>query len=71
MIVVLYLAAIFVAGQTEPTPGVCSGLGWGCEVSGSDAAGLAAVLLAGPGVTVLVVGYVVIAVVRRIWHRVR
>ena len=64
--IIVYAGMVLAAGQTKPTPGVCSGIGWGCELSGSDAAAFAAILLALPAIGVLLAGHIVIAVVRRV-----
>ncbi len=64
--VTVFIGLVVAAGRTKPTPGVCSGIGWGCELSGSDAAAVAAILLALPAVCVLLAGHVVIALVQRV-----
>ncbi len=55
------------AGQTEQQPGQCSGIGWGCSLSGSDAAAFVAIIVVPPALAILAIGHGVIGVVQ--WLR--
>lgn len=63
---VLWMAAL---SQTELPEGTCSGLGWGCEVAGWDAVGIALIFVGVPLLLVLVVGHVIIGLAQ--WLRSR
>jgi hypothetical protein len=55
------------AATTDQPDGQCSGLGWGCTLSGGDLAWFIAAFLIPPAVVVLIVGHLAIWAVQR--HR--
>lgn len=68
-VVVAVVALLLVAvGETAHPESQCSGIGWGCTLSGGDLAAFVALLIVPPALIVLAVGHLVIWAVQR-WRR--
>ncbi|MGB5187504.1 MAG: hypothetical protein WBO84_10305 [Acidimicrobiia bacterium] len=67
MVIVPFLFVLVSVFQTEIGPGECSGIGWGCELSGADGAGIVLIFLGIPALVVLLLGHLVIGLVQ--WLR--
>jgi len=68
LVVTVVVAVLLAAASTTQPDGQCTGIGWGCTVSGGDLAALLAVFLVPPAVIVLLVGHLTIWAVQR-WRR--
>ena len=66
MLVVGLAASVLLAeALSKPPPGACEGIGWGCNVYGTDAAFFAALFVVPVTLMMLLVGNALIAVVAR------
>lgn len=63
VVIALVLIMLGMAASTEQPEGVCSGIGWGCELSGAALAGFVAMLIVPVAVVVLPVGHLLISAV--------
>lgn len=62
-----FAAFLLYLSQTELPPGQCSGIGWGCELAGMDAVGIALLFYGIPLALVWLIGHAVIGLVQ--WRR--
>ena len=56
---------LLAAGSTDHPEGQCSGIGWGCTLSGGDLAAFVGGYLVPPALIVLGLGHLVIAAIQR------
>lgn len=69
IIVIPFTAWMIWLSQTELPDGTCSGIGWGCEVAGWDAVGIALLFVGVPLLFVLLCGHLIIGLAQ--WLRSR
>jgi CHASE2 domain-containing sensor protein len=69
IVVAVVSVFLFAVSRTEQPAGQCSGLGWGCTLSGGDLAAFTATLIVPPAVLVLLIGHVIIAIVQQLARR--
>lgn len=70
VVVVVVGVMLGAAASTEQPEGVCTGIGWGCQVSGSDLAVLVAMLVVTVAVVILLIGHGVISAIgSMVWRR--
>jgi len=69
IIVIPFLLWMAALSQTELPEGTCSGIGWGCEVAGWDAVGIAVLFIGIPLLLVLLLGHLIIGLAQ--WIRSR
>ena len=68
--IVSVVAALLIAvAQTDQPAGQCSGLGWGCTLSGADLAAFAAMLVVPIALVVMAIGHVLVAFVQSLRKR--
>jgi phosphoglycerol transferase MdoB-like AlkP superfamily enzyme len=69
IIVFPFVAWMLWLSQTELPEGTCSGIGWGCELAGWDAVGIALLFVGIPLLLVLLAGHAIIGLAQ--WIRSR
>ena len=69
IIVVPFVAWMLWLSQTELPEGTCSGIGWGCELAGWDAVGIALLFIGIPLLLALLAGHAIIGLAQ--WIRSR
>jgi len=69
IVIAPFLFVLVSVFQTEIGPGRCSGIGWGCELSGADGAGIVLIFFGIPALIALLVGHLVIGLAQ--WLRSR
>jgi hypothetical protein len=58
-----------VVSQSELPPGQCSGIGWGCSLTGWDAVGIGLIFIGVPLLFLLLVGHLIIGAAQVIRSR--
>lgn len=69
VIVIPFFLSMLALSQTELPEGRCSGIGWGCELAGWDAVGIALLFLGIPLLLILLLGHLIIGLAQ--WIRSR